>query len=191
MRYPPGHKEEKRKELLAVSSSLIKQGGYAATGIDALMGAAGVTSGAFYSHFASKGELLKALIGHELAISREGWQHNPHADAADWLEFELERYLNLSHIRHPESGCMLPSLGAEIGRADKEVKALFEEEMRKGVAILAERTGNEASAWAFICQLVGAVLMARAMPDKASQAMVIESSKSFLRAALQVPVRSS
>ncbi|HSY28818.1 MAG TPA: TetR/AcrR family transcriptional regulator, partial [Burkholderiaceae bacterium] len=61
MRYPPGHKQEKRKELLNVSSALIKEGGYAATGIDSLMQAAGVTSGAFYSHFASKKELFGAL----------------------------------------------------------------------------------------------------------------------------------
>ena len=81
MRYPPGHKEEKRKELLAISGAAVQQGGFAATGVDALMQAAGVTSGAFYSHFASKGELLKAVIGHELAISREGWLKNPHTDA--------------------------------------------------------------------------------------------------------------
>ena len=67
-----------------------------------------------------------------------------------------------------------------------EVKAIFEHEMRKAVAILAERIGSEASAWAFICQLVGTVLMARAMPDKSSQAAIIEASKAFLRRALQV-----
>jgi len=185
MRYPPGHKEEKRKELLAISGAAIKQGGFVATGIDTLMQAAGVTSGAFYSHFASKNELLKAVIAQELLHSRKGWQKNPHTDATQWLDFELERYLNLSHVRHPESGCVLPSLGAEIGRADDEVKTLFEQEMHKGVEMLAQRLGSEETAWAFICQLVGAVLMARAMPDKVSQATVIEASKVFLRDAFK------
>jgi TetR/AcrR family transcriptional repressor of nem operon len=185
MRYPPGHKEEKRKELLAISGAALKQGGFAATGVDALMQAAGVTSGAFYSHFASKNDLLKAVITQELTNSREGWLRNPHTDAEKWLDFELERYLNLRHVRHPEAGCMLPSLGAEIARAEDAVKDLFAEEMQKGVAILAERLGSDERAWAFTCQLVGAVLMARAMPDKASQTAIIEASKSFLRAALQ------
>lgn len=184
MRYPPGHKEEKRKELLAVSSAVIKEGGFAATGIDALMQAAGVTSGAFYTHFGSKNELLKALIQQELLISREGWLKNPHTDAEAWLDFELDRYLSLRHLRHPESGCMLPTLGAEIARADDAVKEVYEQEMLQGVALLAQRLGSEERAWAFICQLVGTVLIARAMPGEAARLAILESSKQFLRDAL-------
>lgn len=181
MRYPPGHKQEKRKELLNVSSALIKEGGYAATGIDSLMQAAGVTSGAFYSHFASKKELFGALIAQELFISREQWAENPHSGAEDWLNYELDRYLNLRHVRHPDAGCILPTLGAEIARADTSVKEIYEEEMLKGVAILAQRLGSEEQAWAMICQMVGAMLLARAMPTEAGQSAILESSKRFLR----------
>ncbi|HEY8026702.1 MAG TPA: TetR/AcrR family transcriptional regulator [Burkholderiaceae bacterium] len=181
MRYPPEYKEEKRRQLIAASSALIKQGGYAATGIDKLMEGAGVTSGAFYSHFGSKTALLEALIPHELQLSRDAWQNNPHAEPADWLEFELERYLNLKHVRHPEAGCMLPSLGAEIARADEATRKMFEEEMNKGVAMLEEKLGNPALAWAFICQLAGAILIARAVPDKTTQLAVLDSSKLLLR----------
>jgi TetR/AcrR family transcriptional repressor of nem operon len=184
MRYPPGHKQEKRKELLNVSSALIKEGGYAATGIDSLMQAAGVTSGAFYSHFASKKELFGALIAQELFISREQWAKNPHASAEYWLSYELDRYLNLRHVRHPDAGCILPTLGAEIARADSSVKEIYEEEMLKGVAILTQRLGSEERAWAMICQMVGAMLLARAMPTEAGQIAILESSKHFLRGAL-------
>jgi TetR/AcrR family transcriptional repressor of nem operon len=184
MRYPSGHKEEKRKELLKASSALVKQGGYAATGIDSLMQAAGVTSGAFYSHFASKNELLKALIEQELFNTRELWTSNPHTDFAPWLDFELDRYLNLRHVRHPDAGCMLPSLGAEIARADVSVKEIYAEEMLKGVSLLTQRLGSEQRAWAFMSQMVGAILLARAMPNEAAQKTIIESSKQFLRDAL-------
>jgi TetR/AcrR family transcriptional repressor of nem operon len=184
MRYPPGHKQEKRKELLNVSSALIKEGGYAATGIDSLMQAAGVTSGAFYSHFASKKELFGALIAQELFISREQWAENPHSSAEDWLSYELDRYLTLRHVRHPDAGCILPTLGAEIARADASVKEIYEEEMLKGVAILTQRLGSEERAWAMICQMVGAMLLARAMPTEAGQTAILESSKHFLRGAL-------
>lgn len=181
MRYPPEYKEAKRQQLIDASSALIKQGGYAATGIDKLMEGAGMTSGAFYSHFGSKAGLLEALIPHELQLSRDAWQNNPHAEPAAWLEFELERYLNLKHVRHPEAGCMLPSLGAEIARADGATRKLFEEEMNKGLAILEEKLGATELAWAFICQLVGAILIARAMPDKATQLAVLDSSRLLLR----------
>jgi AcrR family transcriptional regulator len=184
MRYPPEHKAEKRRQLIQASSAVIKQGGYAATGIDKLMEAAGVTSGAFYSHFSSKAELLQALIPYELQQSRDAWQSNPHTEPADWLEFELERYLNIKHVRHPEAGCMLPSLGAEIARADEATRKVFQEEMESGVAMLEQKLGNPELAWAFICQLVGAILMARALPSSAARTAVLESSKHMLRATL-------
>jgi len=184
MRYPAGHKQEKRKELLKVSGALIKEGGYAATGIDSLMQAAGVTSGAFYSHFSSKTELLKALVEHELFNSRALWAEKPDASVEEWLEFELDRYLNMRHVRHPEAGCMLPALGAEIARSDVAVKEIYEQEMLKVVAVLAQRLGCDERAWAFICQMVGAMLLARAMPTAAGQKTIIESSKHFLFNAL-------
>lgn len=184
MRYRPGHKEEKRKELLKASGGLVKKSGFAATGVDALMQAAGMTSGAFYSHFDSKSDLLKALIETELLASREMWAGNPHDTAEEWLSFELDRYLNLGHVRHPEAGCMLPSLAAEIARTDSSVRELYEKEFLKGQEILAKRLGSEELAWAFICQLVGAILMARAMPNEATQRAIIEASKRFLKDAM-------
>lgn len=184
MRYKPGHKEEKRKELLKASGALVKQGGFAATGVDSLMRAAGVTSGAFYSHFASKSDLLKALVESELQASREMWAGNPHETAEEWLTFELDRYLNMGHVKHPEAGCVLPSLGAEIARADMSVRELCEEELLKGQQVLAKRLGSDDLAWAFLCQLVGAILMARALPTESIQRTIIESSKRILKDAI-------
>ena len=184
MRYQPGHKEEKRKELLKASGRQVKKTGFAATGVDALMQAAGVTSGAFYSHFSSKADLLKALIESELQASREMWAGNPHDTAEDWLGFELDRYLNLAHVKHPEAGCVLPGLAAEIARADLSVRELYEAEMLKGHEILARRLGSNDLAWVFICQLVGAIHVARAMPGEAMQRAIIEASKRHLREAV-------
>lgn len=184
MRYPPGHKEEKRKELLKASGALVKDRGFAASGVDALTEAAGVTSGAFYSHFASKNALLKALIENELQTSREMWAGNPHESAEDWIGYELDRYLSMSHVRHPNAGCVLPALGAEIARAGDDIREAYASELAKGVKILTQRLGDKDLAWAFLCQMVGAILMARTMPDQKSQRAVIESSKRFLQIAV-------
>jgi AcrR family transcriptional regulator len=184
MRYPPGHKEEKRKELLKAGGALVKERGFAASGVDALTEAAGVTSGAFYSHFASKNDLLKALVESELRASNEMWAANPHETAEEWIGYELDRYLCMSHVRHPEAGCVLPTLGAEIARADGEVKEAYARELAKGIDILAQRLGDKDRAWAFLCQMVGAILLARTMPDQKSQRALIESSKRFLQEAV-------
>lgn len=185
MRYPAGYKEERRKELLKTSGEVIKNNGFSATGVDALMAASGVTSGAFYSNFSSKNELLKALVESELTGLRGIWQKNPHTEAEAWLDFELDRYLSPSHVQRPANGCMVPALGAEIGRAGDDIKAIFERESRKCVDMLAAKLGSEALAWAFISQLVGTVLMARAMPGEAAQQEVLDAGKKFLKAAVQ------
>lgn len=184
MRYKPGHKEEKRKELLKASGALVKKQGFAASGVDALMQASGMTSGAFYSHFSSKSDLLQALIENELLASREMWAGNPHETAEEWLAFELDRYLSLGHVRHPEAGCVIPALSAEIARADEAVKKLYRQEILKGLGILTRRLGSETLAWAFICQMAGTILMARAMPDKATQIAVLDAGKRFLKDAV-------
>ena len=77
MRYKAGYKEEKRKELLEISGQLAKKNGFGATGVDTFMKAAGVTSGAFYSHFSSKNDLFKALVENELKDSIKKWDNNP------------------------------------------------------------------------------------------------------------------
>lgn len=184
MRYKPGYKEEKRKELLKASGALVKANGFAATGVDSLMQAASVTSGAFYSHFSSKSELLKALVESELQASREMWAGNPHETAEEWVEFELDRYLNMKHVKHPEAGCVLPSLGAEIARADLSVRELCERELLKGQQVLAKCLGSEDLAWAFLCQLVGAIMMARALATESTQRTIIEGSKRLLKEAI-------
>ena len=61
MRYPATHKQDTRARLLKTTGALAKRQGFAGTGVDGLMAAAGLTSGAFYSHFRSKGELLDAI----------------------------------------------------------------------------------------------------------------------------------
>ncbi|MGO4379504.1 TetR/AcrR family transcriptional regulator [Pseudoduganella sp. RAF53_2] len=185
MRYPPGHKEERRKELLKTSGEVIKNKGFSATGVDALMAAAGMTSGAFYSNFSSKNDLLKALVESELERTRGIYEANPHTSPEAWLEFEIDRYLSLSHAQRTESGCVIPAIGAEIARGDKEIKEVFEREQRKLVAILTEKLGSEALAWAFKAQLIGTIMMARAMPTEAAQQEVLDAGKKFLKAAVQ------
>ena len=180
MRYPSGHKPQKRKDLLQASGALIKAGGFAATGIDAMAQAAGVTSGAFYSHFGSKGDLLKALIERELQHSTEMWAGKLDQSLAQWLDYVMHHYLSLDHVQHPESGCVLPALGAEIARSDASVKEVFAHELHKGINGLAERLGDPQLATAVISQMVGALLLARAMPTPDAQREVLEASKVVL-----------
>jgi TetR/AcrR family transcriptional repressor of nem operon len=53
-----------RDKLLDAARDEIRKRGYAATSVDALCAAAGVTKGAFFHHFPSKGALGAAAADH-------------------------------------------------------------------------------------------------------------------------------
>jgi AcrR family transcriptional regulator len=186
MRYKSGYKEEKRKELLKISGQLAKKDGFTATGVDGFMKAAGVTSGAFYSHFSSKQDLFKALVENELKNSIQMWQNNPHEQAELWIEFELNRYLTLSHVEHPDYGCVLPTLATEVARSDEEIKQRYQQELQRGHALFTQRLGSEEKAWGVLCQLVGAILIARSVSDDSVKLTILESSKHCIYSMLQI-----
>ncbi len=62
MRYPPDQKAKAKEAILQAGARTLRTTGFNGVGIDGLAAAAGVTSGAFYSNFASKEELLKEVI---------------------------------------------------------------------------------------------------------------------------------
>lgn len=187
MRYPAGHKEQKRQQLLQASGALIKESGFAATGVDAIARAAGVTSGAFYSHFASKSDLLTALVQRELQHSTELWAGKLDQSLDQWLAYVMDHYLSLAHVQSAGAGCVLPTLGAEVARADKPVKEVFARELQRGIDALAQRLGSEQLATAVISQMVGALLLARAMPTRQAQQAVLDANKATLKATLLAP----
>ena len=112
MRYSSEHKEETRTRLLKATGALVKEKGFAATGVDGLMAAAELTSGAFYSHFRSKSDLLEAIVESELKRSTDLFSNK----SLEQGIAAIEGYLSQAHVEHPESGCVVPSLAPEIAR---------------------------------------------------------------------------
>jgi len=55
--------ENSRTRLLAATVDLVRANGYAATRVDEICAAAGVTKGSFFHHFESKEELAIAAAG--------------------------------------------------------------------------------------------------------------------------------
>lgn len=159
MRYPPEHKQETRQRLVQAGAALAKRQGFAASGLDALAGAAGLTTGAFYAQFKSKPELLRAIAEQELARAVDSFSARTPEQAAH----ALARYLSPQHAAHPEAGCAIPALGAEIARADLATREVFEVQLQRLHAVLTALLGNSDAAWGLVCQSVGGILVARAM----------------------------
>lgn len=168
MRYAKGHKERARQRLVEGGGRLAKARGFAAAGVDDLAAASGVTSGAVYKHFSGKSQLLAAIVESELARSATLFAAVPAGDAAQ-LDQALAAYLSPAHVEHPELGCALPSLAADIARADAEVRRAFEEGLFALHGALRRHVHTDEAAWALIAQSVGAVMLARAMQDQGAR----------------------
>ena len=58
VRYPRGHKEKTRDQIVDTAARAFREEGVAGVGIGELMGRAGLTHGGFYAHFPSKDALV-------------------------------------------------------------------------------------------------------------------------------------
>lgn len=171
MRYPPEHKAAARSKLLQAGGALVKKAGFAGTGMDALAAAAGVTTGAVYSQFRSKTELLHAMVDHELSCTIDAFT----GKSGEELKRALAWYTSARHVDHPEHGCAIPSLAPEIARADEATRQHFEDLLKQIVALLEPATKEPAQAWALLAQLVGGVMLARAVPNAQTQHDILAS----------------
>ncbi|APR87027.1 Transcriptional regulator, TetR family protein [Minicystis rosea] len=181
MRYPADQKAQSREKLVQGSASLAKKEGFAGSGVDALARAAGVTSGAFYRHFEGKADLLAAIVEAELDATRARFSViEPRVE--EQLFLAVDAYLSLAHVRHPESGCMLPSLSVEIARAPVETRTVFERALGELLALLTDKIGDPSAASALLTQCVGAVMIARSLATDAAKREVLAAARKSARA---------
>ncbi|MCU1758243.1 TetR/AcrR family transcriptional regulator [Pseudomonas sp. 14P_8.1_Bac3] len=173
MRYSASHKLETREKLLESSAVSAKTSGFATVGVDALMKAIGLSGGAFYSHFSSKDELFASIVERELGQSLERLGAG---QGREKLERCLKLYLSMSHVEHPESGCALPALGAEIARSDVLIRQQAEHWICKLQESWARILESDSLAWAILSQCIGALVVARMLVTPEIQRKVLKSS---------------
>jgi TetR/AcrR family transcriptional repressor of nem operon len=191
MRYPKEHKEQARNRLLESGGGHAKKHGFGGSGMDALAAAAGVTTGSLYKHFDGKSDLFAALIRSELQRTAQRFSAIAPGDIEEATK-ALAAYLSLSHVKHPEAGCALPSLTPEIARADGSARDAFQSGVLAIHAIVADRfTGSSNAAWALIAQSVGAVMLARAMPDERIRRELLSAATSESAALLGEPAHDA
>jgi TetR/AcrR family transcriptional regulator, transcriptional repressor for nem operon len=168
MRYPKNHKQQVREHLLLQAGSHAKANGFAASGVDALAGAAGLTTGSLYKHFDNKNALFSELVTTELAQTLRRYDGIALGDKVATGK-SLDSYLSLSHVDDAASGCPVPSLAAEVARASDEVRGAFEVGVLDIKNTLSKLTGSDGAAWTLLAQNVGAVMIARAMLNDATR----------------------
>ena len=180
MRYPPERKAATRGAVLKAAARELRERGFYGVGVDGLSAAAGVTSGAFYSHFSSKEELLASVIDAYLGspfVAGEG----DLATRRERLGAYLRSYISLAHREAPADGCVIPALSADVARSGPAVRQIYQARMAEFIGKIAplmkgRPAAQEKTAWSLLSMMVGAMLIARAMPDKDQAAKVVDAA---------------
>src|SRR5204862_4383924 len=114
MRYPPGHKHRTHQRILDTAARLFRKRGYAATGVDAVMNSAGLTTGGFYAHFRSKQALFAEALELAFQRSRDHWRSRLQGrEGPAWVRGPFTSSLSRGHRARAGHGCRRPAPGAE------------------------------------------------------------------------------
>lgn len=174
MRYPADQKKKAREAIFSAAGKLLKRQGFSGIGVDGLAAAAGVTSGAFYSNFANKEELLEEMIGRYLGSPFVDEEFTATREDQLRLKAFLTTYISVGHGRDVENGCVMPSLSADVSRAGDRVRKTYQKRMRLLIDRMTQAmSGSDASkrqrACVVVALMVGTITVARAMPDGAER----------------------
>ncbi|UCH47807.1 MAG: TetR/AcrR family transcriptional regulator [Betaproteobacteria bacterium] len=178
-----------RERIVSGASAMFRERGLDNVSVAELMAQAGLTHGGFYAHFGSRDELVAEAVRYALLQSA----HRIYLSALKTGETPgyarlIKRYLTTEHRDNPDSGCVLASLGAEIGRDKSDAKAVFSEGFDELVTLLAqlspERTRNarRAHILSVISSLSGALILARAVNGNHGSEEILASVRTTLLA---------
>ena len=187
MRYRPGHKGEIHQKIVKDASRRVRAEGITGTAVSSVMRDAGLTHGGFYKHFGSKDELLTESmseafreIGDRLAQAAEKSQ-----PGTAWKAI-VKTYLSPEHCDHAECGCPIAALAPELARADKAMKTPILGELIKYknrmLPLMPGRRAvdRERAFFAIFSTMIGAIAIARILPDQAARARVLAQARDFL-----------
>ena len=170
MRYEKGHKETTREHIIDVASAQFRENGVAAVGLAGIMSAAGLTNGAFYTHFESKEDLVRAVLLH--ALSRREARLRANLEGNAGLEATIRDYLSARHRDGAGTGCPTAALVAEIARHPKQTRGAFTEKISEIIDLIAAQIGKGSpaerrrKAIAAYGMMVGSLQLARAVNDR-------------------------
>jgi TetR/AcrR family transcriptional repressor of nem operon len=173
---------QNRDRIIDVAARLFRENGFDGIGVADLMKSAGMTHGGFYGHFQSKDDLAAQACRRALAHSAESWQALAETSRGDRLGVLAKRYLSQSHRDSPGQGCVLAALGPDAAREGPAVREAFTQGLQALVGILEQtvdgrsRAARHKQALAIMAQMVGAMMLARAVDDRELSTKILDAT---------------
>jgi len=187
MRYLPKHKVEVHQKIVEEAARRVRTEGLSGAGVSAVMRETGLTHGGFYKHFRNRDELLTEALGEAFReigdyLAQIAEQSPP---GQGWKAI-VRTYLSPEHCDHAERGCPVAALASELGRADNALKVQILGELAEYRSRMLpfmpgrRRADKERAFFLIFSTMIGAIELARVLPEPAMRAKVLESAREFL-----------
>src|SRR5437764_12650628 len=137
MRYPKDQKQATRRRILEAAGRRFKEDGIDGAGVAAVMSDAGLTNGAFYTHFKSKEDLVANVLAEQLRTQRQSLDVQP-SDRTG-VEAFVRAYLSPEHRDLFADGCPSAALLDEIARRPAGTRDVFTDEVMGVIDDIASR----------------------------------------------------
>ena len=179
---------QNRQRILDVAAQLFREHGFAGIGVADLMKEAGLTHGGFYGHFSSKDDLIAQASARELTRSLEHWSTFAGRASDDPLAAVARTYLTCSHRDNPGTGCVLAALGPDVSRQGPAVRRAATDYVRSVVGLLVKLVPGKSTAArrqkaiSTYATLVGAMVLARAVDDRALSQEILDAGLASVKA---------
>jgi len=163
-------KRASREKILDAAGKQMRVEGLSGAGVASVMSEAGLTHGAFYSHFKNKDDMLCQALSHALKDNRSRWLGPPKKESwAQRLSRLAKRYLTGAHRRDLANSCALASLCTEAGKGSDRFKAYYEQELIEsldqlcGGSFAQADADKQQEALAFMSMMIGSIALSRAV----------------------------
>lgn len=167
-----------KARILQEASQMFRDRGFDAVSVSDLMKAAGQTHGGFYSHFASKDDLIAQVVAHALEGNSSGAR-----EISTWID----AYLSPEHRDRPGHGCPTASFAGLMPRQSAGARSAMARGLRAQIERLeralpatdpAEARREAIGSW---CAMVGAVVLARSIDDNTLADELLHETRSWIR----------
>jgi TetR/AcrR family transcriptional repressor of nem operon len=170
-----------KRRLLDGAEQLMLAKGFAATTVDEICQAAGVTKGSFFHYFKSKDDLAKAVLERFCEVRARLMQESPLRKKKDPLERvygSIDTFIEVSRSPLAKNGCLLGNFAQELSDSHPRMRSLCAKRFAEWAAVLKQeldeakaqylpksRLDTDSLAEHFIAIVEGALILSKAKQD--------------------------
>ena len=171
------HKEKSKEKILSSTTLLFTRKGFDEVSIDDVMREAGLTRGAFYSHFKSKSDIYNQAI---IYGAKKARAHISDAEIESVMEF-AENYLKIGTGEIDLQYCTLAFLITDINQRDKTVKSTYTKVLQGYHEVLESLGLTKSLALQISVLLIGGLALSRTVTDKNLKSDILNNCLQAIR----------